>query len=261
VIRVFLADDHLFMRDALVLLLNAERGMRVVGVAGDPVETLRNLAGTDCDVCLLNLSMAPMNPLSPVNPLSPLSPLNRATSFLPVVASVAARPGVLPAPMAPMGQGGGVQLLGQVRQAFPQLPVLVLGSDSGKVVALRCIRAGARGYLAKTRTVTQLLEAIRELAAGRMAMEPSLTQELALNMLSPEQRDPHARLSAREMQIFLRLIGGSAVGRIAEEFQLSVKTVSTHKIRIQKKLDCNGIAALVHYGQRHGLLEQISNSR
>lgn len=152
----------------------------------------------------------------------------------------------------------GIELLRLLHQDQPDLAILVLSAQSEQTHAVRCIRAGAQGYLCKTSSAAMVLDGIRRLAAGQMVLNPALTQELALTMLTENNDEPHRRLSDREYQVFGRLVAGFPVSRIARDLQVSVKTVSTHKTRIQHKLQCNGIADMVRYAQQHDLLEQMN---
>ncbi|MCC5812562.1 MAG: response regulator transcription factor [Ectothiorhodospiraceae bacterium] len=155
-----------------------------------------------------------------------------------------------------MPRPNGVDLIRQLRQECPGVAVLVLSMHPERQYAVRCIRAGARGYLAKTIAAEQLVLAIRKVAVGEVFLNAEVTQELALNMLTEEQQEPHTLLSRREMDVFTRLVGGLTVGQIADQLELSVKTVSTHKARIMQKMQMSSVAALVYYAMEHGLLPE-----
>lgn len=209
-VRIFLADDHVCIRQAMAGLLSEQADIAVSGDAGVGEEALAALKDTPCDLYLLSMSGSDRQ---------------------------------------------GLDHLRHLHRAFPETPVLVLGMHSEEYFAVRCIRNGARGYLCKTSTADEVIAGIRRVAAGQMLLKASLTQELALTMLSKDERDQHARLSRREFVVFRHLIAGLAVTRIARELDISVKTVSTHKTRIQKKLRCDGVAGMVRYAQEHDLLE------
>ncbi len=155
-----------------------------------------------------------------------------------------------------MPQPNGVDLIRLLRQRHPALSVLVLSMHPERQYAVRCMRAGARGYLAKTIAAEQLVMGIRKVAAGEVFLNAELTQELALNMLTEEQKEPHTLLSRREMDVFMRLVRGLTVGQIADNLGVSVKTVSTHKARILQKMQMDSVAALVRYALEHGLLAE-----
>ena len=149
----------------------------------------------------------------------------------------------------------GPELIRMLGRQAPGLTILVLSSRGESRHAVRAIRAGARGYLAKTCRAEQLLSAIRQVHAGQVYVNAELTQRLALGMLSEEELEPHQALSERERQVFLQLVGGRSVGQIARALNLSSKTVSTHKTRIFRKMQMDSVAALVRYAVNRELLD------
>jgi DNA-binding NarL/FixJ family response regulator len=83
-----------------------------------------------------------------------------------------------------------------------------------------------------------------------------VAEKLALDVLQGDTQDvlPHTRLSDREYQIFQAIVTGVSVSDIAQQLNLSVKTVSTHKTHIQEKMSCDSVADLVRYAIQHELL-------
>lgn len=148
----------------------------------------------------------------------------------------------------------GMELLRLLRHECPDLPLLVLSGHSEQKEAIRCIGIGARGYLCKTSDAATVVAGIRQVAAGEMVLSPGTTRNFALTLLT-DNPDPYSRLSDREKHIFHLLVAGCPVSQVARELQVSVKTVSTHKSRIQQKLGCNGIATLVRFALQHELLD------
>jgi len=150
----------------------------------------------------------------------------------------------------------GVDLIKQVKDEQPKLPVLVLTMHEEAQYALRAIRAGASGYLTKESAPEQLVAAIRKIASGRLFISPDLAEQLALDAMphSAEDQAPHKSLSDREFEVFRLLAEGQSVTDIAARLHLSVKTVSTHKTKVQEKLGINSIAELVRYAMEHKLL-------
>jgi DNA-binding NarL/FixJ family response regulator len=146
----------------------------------------------------------------------------------------------------------GVELIRQIRLEAPQLPILVLTMHEEKQYAVRAIRAGASGYLTKESAATQLVDAVRRVASGRLFISPPVAEQLALSM-APESEDlPHKHLSDREFEVFRMLAAGTSVTEIANKLNLSVKTISTHKTRILQKLGANSMADVFQYAMAHG---------
>ncbi len=120
--------------------------------------------------------------------------------------------------------------------------------------AVRVMRAGANGYLTKESAPELLVEAIRRVASGGRFLSPTLSEKLAVDFITGPESKPHERLSDREFQVFEKLVAGQTVTGIAEELNLSVKTVSTHRSRLLQKMEMNNNAELIRYAIRNGLV-------
>jgi DNA-binding NarL/FixJ family response regulator len=148
----------------------------------------------------------------------------------------------------------GVDLIKRVREEAPRLPILVLSMHGESQIAGRAIKAGASGYLTKDSEPEVLIAAIRQVAAGAHYVDPDIASRLLFASTVPEDTLPQDLLSDREYQIFLKLAQGRGVNEIAEELNLSAKTVSTHKFRLMQKLGIDNISDLVRYALKHDLV-------
>ncbi len=148
----------------------------------------------------------------------------------------------------------GVDLIKQIRDYAPKLPLLVLTMHEEELYAVRTIRAGASGYITKESAATLLIEAIRRIALGRLFISPQVAEQLALNLMANNDEQPHTKLSDREFEVFQLLAAGISVTNIAEKLHLSVKTVSTHKTRILQKFGAHSLADLIKYAISNNLL-------
>lgn len=151
----------------------------------------------------------------------------------------------------------GIELIRQIKAEAPKLPILVLTMYEEEQYAVRAIRAGALGYLTKESAGTQLVNAIRRVAAGRPYISMEVAEQLALNMIAPENEQPHTLLSNREFEVFTMLAAGRTITEIAGQLHLSVKTISTHKTRILHKMQMNTLSEIVQYAIMHNLLTPI----
>ena len=149
----------------------------------------------------------------------------------------------------------GIELIKQVRSEKPKLKILVLSMHEEHQYAVRAIRAGASGYLTKESASRQLVEAIRKVAGGGAFISSEVAQELALGAMPDAKGPPHASLSDREFQVFLMIASGKAISDIAEQLNLSVKTVSTHKANILQKMNMSTPGELIRYAIAHKLVE------
>jgi DNA-binding NarL/FixJ family response regulator len=149
----------------------------------------------------------------------------------------------------------GLDLLATIRREKPELPVLILTVHPEEQYAVRAIRAGAAGFLTKESAPERLIEAVRKVAAGGRFVSPELAETLASVLAGQSTGEPHERLSDREFEIFKLLASGRTVSQIAQELALSVKTISTHRTRILKKMNMRTNAELTHYAVRNQLVE------
>ena len=149
----------------------------------------------------------------------------------------------------------GLDILKQLKNEIPETPVLILSVYPEEKYAVRAIKNGAAGYLSKAGAPDELVTAIRRVAMGRKYISASVAEELALEMESGSERLPHKKLSDREFEIMLRIAGGNTVSKIAQDTFLSVKTVSTYRSRILKKMNIKTNADMTLYAFKHGLIE------
>ncbi len=147
----------------------------------------------------------------------------------------------------------GVELIRRLRAEAPRVPILVLSMHAEAQIAARAIKAGARGYLTKDSEPELLIDAIRQVGRGGNFIDPALATQLVFEMGSTTDEAPHANLTNREYQVFLALVQGRGQVEIAQELNLSPKTVSTHKFRLMRKLGVDSLSELVRYAIRHGL--------
>jgi DNA-binding NarL/FixJ family response regulator len=148
----------------------------------------------------------------------------------------------------------GTDLVARISVQFPNLKILVLSMHNEAQVAARAIKAGALGYITKDSSPDKLLSAIRKVANGGRYIDPLLAEELAFYAISPERRSPHARLTDREYEVFIRLATGMGVNDIAAQLAISNKTVSTHKQRMMEKMNFINISDLVRYAVDSNLI-------
>ena len=162
--------------------------------------------------------------------------------------------GVVVLDMSMPGRSG-LELIKLIRDEKPGLPVLILSMHKEDQYAVRTLRAGASGYLSKDSASAQLVSAIRKVAGGGIFLSPEMAEKLAFSLRPQSDALPHTLLSDREHQIFMLLLQGGSISEIAEELNLSVKTVSTHKTHIMQKMEVDSMASLVKYGIRHDLID------
>ncbi|ASU38475.1 DNA-binding response regulator [Herbaspirillum sp. meg3] len=149
----------------------------------------------------------------------------------------------------------GIEVLKQIKKEMPKLPVLILSIHREDQYAIRALKAGAAGFLSKQAAPADLINAIRQAAAGRKYISPSLAQELA-NQIGFDHETPlHEALSDREYQTMVMIASGKTVSDIATELLLSVKTISMYRSRVLAKMKLRHNAELTHYALKNNLVE------
>ena len=132
----------------------------------------------------------------------------------------------------------GIELIKNIRAEFQKLPVLILSMHDESLYALRALRAGAQGYVMKQEALENVINAIREVLAGRPYLSHDMSARLITNFASgSNQANPTDKLSDRELEI-LELIGkGRDIHEISRALHISTKTVETHRAHIKEKLN------------------------
>jgi DNA-binding NarL/FixJ family response regulator len=149
----------------------------------------------------------------------------------------------------------GLDVLKQIRLLKPSLPVLILSMYPEEQYAIRSLRAGASGYLTKESAPEELISAIHKVASGRKYITESLAERIAIDWDKEKLKPLHEMLSDREYQVFCMIASGKTVKEISKLLSLSIKTVSTHRARILKKMQMKNSAQLTHYAIKHNLVE------
>jgi two-component system invasion response regulator UvrY len=149
---------------------------------------------------------------------------------------------------------GGLDLLKELKEARPKLPVLVLSVHPEDQFAVRAFKAGAEGYMTKESAPEELVQAIHKILAGGQYVSASLAERLALSVRKDFTRTPHETLSDREHEVMCHIASGKTVTEIARELSLSAKTISTYRARILEKLGVKNSAEITRYAIRNGLV-------
>ena len=149
---------------------------------------------------------------------------------------------------------GGLEVLASVRESGASLRVLIVSMFAEDQYAIRCLRAGAHGYLNKAGDPSELIAAVRTIAQGRKYVTPAVSEMLVNNLAEPQGETLHSTLSERELQTLLKIASGKKLSDIAEELMLSPKTVSVYRARLLEKLKLANNAELTVYAIRNELV-------
>lgn len=217
VIRVMLVDDHVIVRKGLQQIIQDTDDIQVLAEAADGVVAMR----------LIRQWMDPED----------------GGPHLDVVMLDIALPG-----------RDGLEVLKQIRHEFPKLPVLILSTYPDRQFALRCLRAGAAGYLNKSTDSEEMMAAVRKAAKGGVYLTQGVAELLASSLHEVRDKPVHEALSHRESQVFRMLAEGQSVGQIALTLNISSNTVSTYRARVLEKTGARNDVELALYAVRQQVL-------
>lgn len=148
----------------------------------------------------------------------------------------------------------GLEVLQVLKDQRRDFPILVLSMHAEEQYAARVFRAGAAGYITKHSAVEELAAAIRKVLAGGKYVSPALAETLAARLDVQTEKPLHERLSNREYQILCLIASGKTVSEIAEQFSLSIKTISTYRARVLEKMRMKNNAQLTSYAVQYRLV-------
>ncbi|PQO46091.1 response regulator transcription factor [Blastopirellula marina] len=215
-IRLAIADDHPVFRAGLKLLLQMNDDMEVVGEVSDTGRILEEVKRLEPDVLILDLTMP-------------------GGSTLPHIESL--------------------------RREVPSTRILVLSMHDDLGLVRAALASGASGYVVKAAADTEVTAAIRAVAGGKIFVDLDLDPTQVGSLLAAEQetaaddkKGPLRNLSAREKSVFLQLAKGYTNQEIADELELSVKTVETYRGRIGVKLGLRSRADFIRFAVELGLI-------
>lgn len=151
----------------------------------------------------------------------------------------------------------GVEVVRRLHVELPSIRVLVLTMHEEAEYVLHVVRAGASGYLPKDSAISELIQAVGDLHAGRSHFGSNAARVLAEQVLqpTPDTGDPYGRLTSREREVFHLIVEGQSSKAIASRLGISTKTAENHRASVLDKLKARNTAEVVRYAVRKGLLD------
>jgi DNA-binding NarL/FixJ family response regulator len=211
--KVLLVDDHTVVRQGLKALFAAEPDLDVVGEADNGREALALIATLQPDVVLMDISMPGLN---------------------------------------------GIEATRQLQERFPQVKVVILSMHANEEYVFQVLRAGASGYVLKQSDSLEVLAAIRAAISGGSFLSPPISRTViddyirrseARGRSQEPETDP---LTSREREVLQLLAEGLPNREIAQQLNISIKTVETHRTNMLHKLGLKDKTELVKYALRKG---------
>jgi DNA-binding NarL/FixJ family response regulator len=148
----------------------------------------------------------------------------------------------------------GLDVLRDVKQIYPRLPVIVLSVQPEEQYAVRCLRAGAAAYINKDSAPEELALAVRKVLGGGRYVGAGLAEKLVEQLNDSAVRPRHELLSDRELEVMLMISSGVSLTEIADRLHLSAKTVSSYRARVLEKMKMKSNAELTRYTVEQGLI-------
>ena len=153
-----------------------------------------------------------------------------------------------------LGERNGLDVLKELQQLRPKLPVLILSMHAEDQYARRAFKAGAAGYITKDSSRVELVTAMNKVINGGKYISPMLAETLVVDMVRGTDNPLHEALSDREFEVRCLIASGKTVSQIAEWLSLSDKTISTYRARILEKMRMKTNAELTHYAMQNKLV-------
>lgn len=205
--RILVVDDHPLVREGLAALISTTDDLELSGEAGSAEEAMEQIGKTLPDIVMLDLVMPGMNELD---------------------------------------------FLKRVRFEYPDVKILVLSMHEESIYAERVLRVGAHGYIMKQTSGQMLLDAIRRVLRGDLYVSTTMASRILKRFAAGESRKVEKKsgvdlLSNRELQVLVKLGHGMSTQDIADQLQLSTKTIQTYREHIKRKLELRNAADLVHF--------------
>jgi DNA-binding NarL/FixJ family response regulator len=145
----------------------------------------------------------------------------------------------------------GIELIKDIRALQPAVLILVISIHDELLYAERVLRAGARGYIMKQESGPRMIQAIRQVLAGRIYLSDKISARILENVAGKRPKaSPIERLSDREFEVFQLIGRGKSTAQIAQELHLSTKTVEAHRARVKEKLDLRTMPELISFASR-----------
>jgi len=148
----------------------------------------------------------------------------------------------------------GLETIKEIKKINKKLPVLIISMHPEERFAIRCIKAGASGYISKEKSPDELVIAIRKILLGEKYISERLAEILSEG-LNQNSNSIHQQLTDREFEIFIKISSGIKANQIAEDLVISVSTVNTYRARILEKMKLKSNVGMTYYAMQHKLIE------
>jgi DNA-binding NarL/FixJ family response regulator len=210
-IRVFIVEDHHFLRDALKMMFNKARSIAIVGESDNGVDAVARVQELRPDVCIMDITMKGLN---------------------------------------------GIDATRQILARCPDTRVLAFSASLRRKSFVQMMQAGASGYMVKTCSGQELIEAVRMVARGKQFFSPEIVAGLFAESTQSDPDSGHELtriLSPRELTVIELIAQGKSSKEIADIMALSVRTVEAFRMKIIEKTGASSVAEIVRFAIKEGI--------
>ena len=152
---------------------------------------------------------------------------------------------------------GGIEVTRQICHRFPQTRVVILSMYANEAYVLEALRNGAAGYVIKEASAAQLVQAVREVSAGRRYLSPPLSENAIEAYIQKAQATPldlYETLTSREREVLHLAATGNSNIETADRLGISSRTAETHRANLMRKLGLHSQTELIRYAIRRGII-------
>jgi len=212
-VKILLADDHVIGCDALANMLGTDPRFEVVGQAHDGLDVLKKVEELYPDLIVIDIGMPGLN---------------------------------------------GIEAIKRIKKKNPRIKAIVLSMHKDEAYIYWALRAGASGYVIKQSAARELVDAISQVQMGNTYLSPSISNTVIRGYLHGSQTtdgslDPLALLTDREREILQLVADGLSSKEIAQQLDVSIRTIDAHRANIMNKLNIHTTPGLVKFAIRHRL--------
>lgn len=154
-----------------------------------------------------------------------------------------------------LGGRSGLEILKEIKQMRPRLPVLILSMHSEEDFARRALKTGASGYVAKDSPRAELVQAIVKVMSGGTYISAAMAEKLIFDIVAGSENPPHEALSDREFEVMRLIASGKTLSEIASALSLSESTINTYRARVLEKMEMKTNAELTYYAIKNRLVD------
>ena len=159
-----------------------------------------------------------------------------------------------------MPKTNGTEAIQHIKSRYPDIKILVLTVHKTEEYVHAALKAGANGYVLKDDTSDELISAIKNIAAGKTYLSPSICNEVVMGYLADPGKERIStsieQLTSREREVMKLIAEGYRNKDIAQYLSISLKTVEKHRSNMMKKLDLHSASSITSYAIKNGLAAQ-----